>query len=378
MGRTLVSCVVVGLMLAGCGAFNVLDKKIDYRSATRTQPLEVPPDLSAPIYDDRFQIKGDAPGSATYSAYGRDREGLPRAGQSKLLPAVDKARIERSGTQRWLVVQGEPEPIWNTVREFWIELGFVIANEQPQLGLLETAWAENRAKIPDDLIRRTIGWIFDFAYSTNERDKFRARIERGTEAGTTEIYISHRGMVEVASQTNSTGPASFVWQPRPADPELEAEMLRRLMIRIGLPAEKAQTVVAAATAVSPSSPERARLEKANDGITRLQVDDSFDRSWRRVGLALDRIGFTVVDRDRSQGLYYVRYADPDADPKKQEQSFFDKLAFWRSPESKQEQYRIAVTEAGSKSLVAVQSREGAAEKSATADRILNLLLAQLK
>jgi outer membrane protein assembly factor BamC len=375
------ACVMLfaAVLVAGCGTTSMLDNKIDYRSVNRAPSLDVPPDLTTPGYDERYQVKDGAPGSATFSAYDKERAGQPRLAQSGVLPAVDKARIERAGSQRWLVAQGAPEKVWSTVREFWLQTGFTMAIERPDLGIMETDWAENRAKIPAEGIRKLVGTILDFAYSTNERDKYRTRLERGTEPNTTEIYVSHRGMEEVGGSASLTSPG-FVWQPRPPDPELEAEMLRRLQLVLGAPAS---TQVAAAGPVAGVTlvSEKAKLDKAADGSSRLKVDDPFDRSWRRVGLALDRVGFTVVDRDRSNGLYFVRYADPDTGAiRKKEEGWLSKLAFWskEDPNANLEQYRIVVVDRGATSEVSVQDKNGAVDRTPAADRILSLLLAQLK
>ncbi|MFN3397986.1 MAG: outer membrane protein assembly factor BamC, partial [Sulfurimicrobium sp.] len=314
-------------------------------------------------------------GSATFSAYNSERAGQPQTGNGDLLPEQAKVKVERSGNQRWLLVNATPEQVWPVVKEFWQELGFIIKEENPESGIMETDWAEDRAKIPQDAIRSVLGKVVDGLYSTAERDKFRTRLERGAAAGTTEIYISHRGMYEVIQ--GGDGGNSTIWEPRPADPELEAEMLRRLMVRFGVEASRAKTQMANAATV----PDRARLSRSADGVQMLTVLDPFDRAWRRVGLALDRVGFTVVDRDRSKGVYFVRYVDPDADGKKTEKSWFSKLAFWRSDESKkmrQEQYRVLVKESGDVCQVEVQDKDGKGTSSDTADKILKLLHEQLK
>ncbi len=219
-----------------------------------------------------------------------------------MLPAGENVRIERSGTQRWIVARGDPAQLWVTVKDFWQENGFVIAQENPTAGTMETDWAEDRAKIPQDGVRSILGKFMDGMYSTPERDKFRTRLELGSDPGTTDIFISHRGMYEIFVEE---GKERTVWQPRPADPNLEAEMLRRLMVKLGVQETKAKTEVAAAP-----QEERAKLVRGADGISQLELDDDVDRAWRRVGLALDRVGFTVEDRDRSQGVYFVRYVDP--------------------------------------------------------------------
>ena len=365
--------------LAGCGG-NILpeSKKIEYKSAGKLPPLEIPPDLTQQSRDERYVVPdvSASKGSATFSAYSSERSGQARTTTAQdLLPQVDKMRIERSGTQRWLVVAGSPDKLWPNVKEFWQELGFLVNVEVPEAGILETDWAENRAKLPQDIIRGTLGKVFDSLYSTAERDKFRTRLEKGAEAGTVEIYISHRGMYEI--YTNE-GKSETRWQPRPADPELEAEMLRRLMVRLGVDESRAKTMVAAG-----QQQERAKLSRATDGVGALTLEEAFDRAWRRVGLALDRVGFTVEDRDRSQGLYFVRYVDPDIDGRKKEEDkgILSKLMFWKgsaSDKPNQAQYRIHLKAAGESTSVQVLTREGGVDKSDTSKRILGLLHEQLK
>ena len=362
-----IATVALALALSGCESTN-LTKRIDYKSTTTGPALELPPDLTTPRYDDRFSVS-TASGLAAQQAGGKTRE-------AEFLATAPNARVARAGNERWLVVKASPEQAWDVSRRFWADTGFVLAVEQPALGLMETDWAENRADIPADALRRTLGQFADIFYTTYKRDKFRTRIERGAEAGTVEIYIAHRGMEQVpTAKIDNSSPAAFAWALMPPSPDLEAEMLTRLMIRFGTTEPQAIAAVAQAAA----QPDRARVEKGADGVPKLVIDESFDRAWRRVGLALDRSGFTVVDRDRSTGVYYVRYADPDAEIGKKDQGWLAKLAFWRKDEvEKPEQYRIAVVEAAPRSHVTVQDTKGAPDKSLTSDRILGLLKDQLK
>jgi uncharacterized lipoprotein len=254
------------LLLAGCTGSLLEPKRIEYKSASGSSvpPLEVPPDLTSPTRDDRYAVPDTAgKGTATFSAYAAERSPQARAQQkSEVLPEVDQARIERSGTQRWLVATGSPDKLWGTVKEFWQETGFLIKLELPDAGVMETDWAENRAKIPQDFIRNVLGKVIDSVYSTAERDKFRTRLEPGTTPGTTDIFISHRGMYEIFV---SEGKDQTKWQPRPADPELEAEMLRRLMIRLGSEEKRATAAIQAA---QEKPLERARLSRGADGAGR--------------------------------------------------------------------------------------------------------------
>jgi outer membrane protein assembly factor BamC len=366
--------------LPGCSLFGT--KSSDYRAqGGRIQPLEVPPDLTQPTLDDRFTIPDGK--STTYSAYNKDRSATgASAGASVGALKLDNARIERAGGQRWLVVKAEPARVWPVVRDFWNEAGFVLKRETADSGIMETDWREDRTRIPQDFVRNAVGRVLDGLWSTGERDKYRTRIEAGSEPGTTDIFISHRGLEEVSTGADKTVTA---WQPRANNGELESEMLGRLMTKFGIPAETAKAVVAAAPAGgaantasgTPTAP-RAAYDKVAGG--NLTVNEAFDRAWRRVGLALDRSGFTVEDRDRSKGLFFVRYIDPEADGKASgKKGFLDSLAFWRKDDpADRPLYRIFVAEKSGTSEVQVQGADGKTENSATAKRILSLLLEQLK
>jgi outer membrane protein assembly factor BamC len=372
------ACAAV-VLLAACSAVPKLDSdSVDYKSASRNKlpDLRVPPDLTRPTADDRYAIPdSNAKGGALLSDYDKERRAAPDSAKTTVLPSQPNARVERSGNQRWLVVEGEPDAVWNVAKEFWQDSGFIIATEYPDAGVMETDWAENRAKIDDGFIRGLLGKVLDSISSTAERDKFRTRLERSTTPGFTEIYISHRGMEEVYI---NEARSETRWQPRPPDPDLEAEMLRRMMARFGVQQERAKVDVAKATAQAPT---RATLLKTKDGGGMLSVNDQFDRAWRRIGLALDRVGFTVEDRDRSKGVYFVRYVDPDADNKTaQSKGFLAKLNPFNKTEKKPstEQFRIQVRDADNVSEVSVLNKDGGAEKSDTASRILALLYEQLK
>ena len=373
---------LVAATAAGCSGFG--SKSEEYKGAkSRTvQPLEVPPELTAPTIDDRYAIP-DPKAQTTYSAYSQRATAplIPGANANTVLPKIEGARLERVGDQRWLVVKAEPAAVWPVVREFWTDSGYGIARDEPNTGILETEWYEDKSKIPQDMVRRTVGKLVPNLWSTPRRDKFRTRLEKGAEAGTTEIFVSNRQVEEMWADANQD---RTIWQSRPADREAEAEMLQRLMVKFG--AHQAQAAAAKAMAVAAGGkagePVARNAALVSGGLT---VNDSFDRAWRRVGLALDRVGFTVEDRDRSKGLFFVRYIDPERDiaaqKPKENQGFFDKLKFWKPDPSKttQPQFRIHVADAGaSMSQVSVQDAQGAADKSSTSKKILSLLYDQLK
>ncbi|HEX8979295.1 MAG TPA: outer membrane protein assembly factor BamC [Parasulfuritortus sp.] len=381
--RKIATLTMLVVAMSGCSIMQ--SKKIDYKSAGNSlPPLEAPPDLVLPASDNHYALPGAANGgSASYSAYSQERAAQPAAAaNSAVLPKVDKAYIERDGNERWLVVDVPPSEVWPVVKDFWQSLGFIINVERPEAGIMETDWAENRARIPQDPIRNIIGKVLDSVYSTDERDKFRTRLEPTPDGKGTEIYISHRGMYEVyegtvgsgGKITGDQGTGQTIWEPRPPDPGLEAEMLRRLMVRFGVEESKAKAMLAEKAA------PQADLIKTANGAPGVSMPEAFDRAWRRVGLALDRVGFLVEDRDRASGVYYVRYADPDAQTDKEKEGFLSKLAFWRSKDDKVKaiKYRVTVTGKGDNSEVGVYMDNGSPAANETGNRIAKLLYEQLK
>ncbi|MGK2901177.1 MAG: outer membrane protein assembly factor BamC, partial [Burkholderiaceae bacterium] len=268
------------LTLGACSSLDGLmsGDKIDYRtnSSARTTGLEVPPDLTQLTRDSRYQQTGGAVSAAAYQAATPAAATVGVVAAATVAPqAAGDVRIERLGNQRWLRTGLTPEQLWPQLQAFWKERGFVLVKDDAAAGVMETDWAENRAKLPQDIIRSTIGKVFDNLYSTGEYDKFRTRVERS--ASGTEVYLTHRGMVE--TYTSNTHDQT-VWQPRPADPQLEGEFLSRLMLKLGATEELAKTAVA--TPVAGVAPARARIRAGQPPAT-LQVDDGFDRAWRRVG-----------------------------------------------------------------------------------------------
>lgn len=362
------------LALSACSLDSVLpEKRIDYKKARTGNSLEVPPDLTQPGRDDTMAVPDISPsGTATYSDYTGERAGTSPVAGSEVLPKQDNVRLEHDGDRFWLVVQGDPAQVWPQVREFWLENGFLLRLDNPSIGIMETNWAENRADIPQGPIRSAISKVFDSFYSAATRDKFRVRLEKGQQPGTTEIYLTHTGVEEVV-QGEYPQTENSVWKPRPRDPELEAEMLKRLMVHLGIQKDRAQRVVAQRK--EPNKLQAQLVDTGADGRA-LVLDEPFSRAWRYTGLALDRVGFTVQDRDREQGLYYVHYEDPTQGT--EDKGFLSKLAFWRDDKKPETTYQVAVQADGDRSRVQVRSKEGQPLDSDTAKRILNLLYEELK
>ncbi len=415
--RRLAFTLLATLCLTACDSIPFMDNTPDYKGAGRGRPLEVPPDLTSASTSDTYSL----PGGATYSAYSQGQTAQPE--EEKLLASPDNVKLERAGSQRWLVVQAAPEKVWPIVREFWTDLGFAVRIEDIQTGVMETEWLDPTELTKDDngnYLGKFQGWL-DKVSALNNRLKFRTRIDRGTEDSTTEIYMSHRslsstpddgkvrvhtayGVIDTGYKKEELDNKGKTDEAKAAAEDLDAELLRRLTIKLGISEQQSRSIVA-----SPSQDKHAILGKDKSGNATLTVNDQFDRAWRRVGLALDRIGFLVEDKDRSRGMFYVKYAqvtvddspgqkkglldklkfwgDDDQDkkaeaaPKKEDKGLVDKLKFWEADKSKPDadnKYGIKVEYGENNSLVTVTDKNGQVDHSPTANHILNMLYEQLK
>lgn len=410
----LTALLVLTTLVAACDSIPFIDTKSDYKGAGRAKPLEVPPDLTGVKTSDAYNVPG---GSTSYSAYNQGQEGQ-EVGVEAVLPNSKGVRLEKAGAQRWLVVDAPAEKIWPVVRDFWIDQGFAVRVENAETGVMETEWIEADAIKAKDK-KRNIGEKFDKwldgLSGLADRRKFRTRLERGEQEGSTEIYMTHRTVSSAPDDGKNKiqtqlGEIETGYRADPAkktaeenDGDIDAELLRRLMVKLGVEESRAQEIVA-----NPVAEKRAAVVKDADSSVTLNLNDPFDRGWRRVGLALDRIGFVVEDKDRSSGTFFVRYSDVDIDagPKKKkglldtlafwkddeevenkskpkdDKTIIDKLQFWKGDDAKTDpskQYRIKVieTESGGTQVNVVDS-ENKRNRSTTANRIISLLYDQLK
>ena len=365
-----ISLLAVGL--SACSSFSSMtaSDKVDYKKQgeVRGPNLALPPDLITAQADRRYIVQD---GTATMSEYS---QAVKKSSQMRtnVLTGIPGMKIERDGDKRWLVVDKSAATLYPQIKDFWQENGFLLLIDSPSTGIMETDWAENRTKIPQDIIRRTLGKVLDSLYDSGERDKFRTRLEV-QKPEVTEIYISHKGAIEVPlKDTNTT--ISTSWTIRPSDPELEAIFLTRLMERLGMTQEQAKAQIAGATVVSKTP--RAKL--IEDGpATRIEMSQSFDRAWRDVGLALDRSNFTVDDRDRSKGIYFVRYVNPKelGDSRGWFGRNFGKS---NDADKKAKVYRVVVQARGENQIVVlVQDADGKPENTSTGNQLLTTLDRQL-
>ena len=351
------------LTLAGCSSMSLESKRVDYKAAAVKVPsLEVPPDLTVPVAEDHYTIPDGGAAVANYSDFAKGSvSSSSRA--SSVLPVSGSVRLERNGAQRWLVVNDKAENVWPVIKAFWQENGFVIKTDNPQAGIIETDWAENRAKIPKTGLRSILGKVLDGMYDSGEKDMYRVRLERSKDGNSTEIYLTQYGKEEVLNADKSTSK----WQSRPNDPELEATMLQMLMTKLGgaeIQAQAKEQVEANPAQVAVIAP---RLQTLANGSKIILLSEPFDRSWRTIGLALEHEGFVLEDKDRANGVYFLRVEEVT-----KEKGWLDKMAFWHKEEKKTPmRYQVTVHESNAGCEVAANNGNG--ESNPNSQRIIDAL-----
>jgi outer membrane protein assembly factor BamC len=343
-------------LLSACST-NFSGESIDYKSQgeKKIPNLAIPPDLATVNADKRYSV---ADGTATLSQYNSvNTQKKLESSTNKVTPDQLGIKVERDGQRRWLVVSKPVADLYPKVKSFWEDTGFLIVTDTPVTGIMETDWAENRANLPHDMIRRFLGKNLDSIYETSLRDKFRTRLEK-TQSNTTEIYVSHRGAEEkLMSMSGNSVTDTSVWVTRPNDPELEAEMLARMMVYLGSDYTSAKAAVAANGKVA--TPRTSRVTDEGD-VAILTINQAFDRAWREVGLALDRSNFTVEDRDRTKGIYYVRYVNSvNTDPQKSKGWFSNLFSSSKEDQFKKaKRYEVEVKSTGNVTRVRALDENG--------------------
>ena len=361
-------------LLAACSPFAGGTSGIDYKSAERGNALEIPPDLTRLDTSTRYNVPGDA-SAATFEAQRAVTDKQVGTVQNVATDQIGDVQIKREGNQRWLVVPRKPAQLWNPLKTFWENNGFVLTTDDPRLGVMETDWAENRANIPMDPVRRLLGKAIDSLYSTGELDRYRTRVESNA-AGGTNIFITHRGMEEVLTGREKE---TSTWRSRPNSPELENEMLRRLMVSLGVPQAQADAVVRQQGAAAKTASQQARATVQHDTAAgTLLLQDGTEQAWRRLGLALDRTGYTVESSNPQSGSYLVRYVQPSAERESNPGILTRLFGKSKKDTPKPVRYQVQVQPQAQGSLVRVLNEGGQPVSQAESAPILRVLAEDLR
>lgn len=362
-------------VIAGCGSSDKKDrpKTEYYGSVMRSGGLEIPPDLTQTDPDQNITLPAGADSSNGQASSGQQGGVLSNR---RVLAEPSNVTLMRDEDQRWLIVSAEPDIIWPELVEYWTKDGIELVINSPESGVIETEWLINYADFTSSFGKVFRG-ILNKVTESGRRDKYRISIDYGVEPGTTEVYVAHRGMEEIALGPTRTQIPDYKWVKRPSDPSLELAIMRQIMVYLGVDEDEADSM---AEQDLPEEVDKARLLIDDVDEPVLVLDDTFPRAWQRVGLALDRSGYIVVGRNRQQGGYLIELANPDLIEEKKD-GFFSRL-FKRDKQDVEEilykaQVRL-VPQKDDKTLIAIATEEGLHDSSETAISLLQQLYDQLK
>ena len=355
MSRTALVCVLMAVVLSGCSKLmpkldQVLpDSRKDYKKAETLPDLEVPPDLSSEAIKDRMAIP-DGGKTAKYSTYQERRAERQKVVEVEKSPGAAAVRVQEN--EHVLSIVGAPAQVWPKLRDFWASQGYKLELDDVDLGVIETGWSEDQAKL--------------------SRHKFKLFAEAGGEKGTTVLYLSHEGQ-ELAPKGEQ-----LEWQHKPRDVAAEGKMVDNLQTYLaaqgtavvgttasagaapGATAASGDTnaappLKAAATetgaTVAPAGEHHAEIVTVGGGKTYLSVAEEFPLAWKTTGAALEQVGVQVKDSDKGRGVYIVKVEATDG-----ETGALSKLKFWRRDGAKELQ--VSLTGVGAKTEVVVLDRDG--------------------
>ena len=292
--------------------------------STRTTGLEVPPDLTQLAKDTRYQPSTSgvisastfqtapalrpalrprlppACGAPAAPARGRRRRGRDDADDRA--DAVGSFKIERLGNDRWLSTTLTPEQVYPAGAHL-----LEGQRLQPRPGPSGSRRARDRlGREPRQAAAATSSAHRSASCSRTAYSDQRARqVPHPGRAHARPAATSTSPIAAWKRSTSASARSRTVWQPRPADPSARGRVPVPPDGRSSAPRTRKprRSPPPRPTAPPRGARRRARARARPTGRRRrpCRLDDGFDRAWRRVGLALDRSGFTVEDRDRGPG-----------------------------------------------------------------------------
>ena len=282
--------VLLASLLTSCGGS--LDRR--YLDATLTERLELPPDLVDTREESNFELPSTISG-----------DGEIGRGQIPVVAKVESLKLESSGDMYWLSVEQPVTDLYQMVKNFWAEQGYRLVVDEPVIGVMQTEWVYKE----EGADQRSENWflqLFDEAELSASQDQFRTRIERGP-GGDNRIYIAHRGTEyqyvfdarDTGRNTGTSAPTDNQWRFRQPEPELEIEMLSRLMLHLGLRQAEVDEQVASLKLYSPQAFMHLNSEENSPYLI---IKSPYQIAWNRILHQLDRLNFEIAKKEYKSGL----------------------------------------------------------------------------
>ncbi len=306
---------LASLSLTGCFSFgekeeekvaSLGERDIKYYSNKTVTSLEIPPDLTKPSSQNAFKLDNYVSNIQEDTVSFSDKDNAIKEASS-ILRTSSNVEVKRSGERRWLLVDKNPEAVWNLSKSFFKSHGFAIKKTNKKIGLMETDFLENHPEIPDrslGIVRSMLKKAIAARYALPIVDKYRIRIEPNESGEKTVVYLSLTSMEEVLTKAGKDD-ENTIWQSRPKDQVLETEMLYRLMTFLGSDHAVAREKILAAKEDKKLTVD---VAKGIGGYAKLAFSLSQYDTWDNMGWALDQLNIDVEDKDVKEGSFYINVA----------------------------------------------------------------------
>lgn len=365
--------------LTACSGGSILDnlpnRAPDYRQSSVNRTIEVPPDLTSGATSNNMAVDNFTPASVTsYNDFQNAQVQRNNRGYIQVLPQLyGVSVIENSGHLPYISTQADATTAWQIVKKYWMDNGVRLAIDNPNIGIMETDWLQNKADTPKTGISGLLNSLLGFVNDNDQRDRYRMRFSRNAAGGTdiALIYSKSELTAQYDTPSGTKDPAGFKWQESDnKNPELQLEMTRRIALYLSEQLKQRTGTQQSnnTTNHQTASHSYAMVTTLSNGQPALVINGNYAQNWRTLGIALDRASFTIEAQDYNSGSYKVRYT-PQSD--NQSQSFFGKL--WGSndqPNTHRPQYLIRLADQGSQSIAVVQNLDGTNANAAQARALL--------
>jgi outer membrane protein assembly factor BamC len=245
-----------------------------------------------------------------------DNQDVPKPRQIFSSSGNSSVQLRRLGELMWIYVETLPSTSWPISKSFWDTSSYEVIQSNPITGVIDIAF--------------------------DETTYLKMKIEHGIKEASTEIFLAQ---INIESDEITS------------NPELIQAELSNLVNYFAESVDQFSGTSLAAQNLNEIKKAKTFLV---DGQTVIELDLNFDRAWSSVSKAMDASNIDTNDKDRSNGIFYVSYAEEDDD------GIFSFFNIGASSKTKKvnfndAQFEVKITEKNNKTYVRAYSKDGKIE-----------------
>ena len=282
--------------------------KDDFLKENVEEDIYLPENLELTFIENHYPVN-DAGESIVNSGVPKPRQIFATSGNSSV-------QLRRLGELMWIYVETLPSTSWPITKSYWNTSSFETLNADPLTGEIEINF--------------------------DETSVLRMKIEHGIKEASTEIFLA---------QINKSSNEII------SNPDLIQSELSNLVNYFAESVDQFSGTSLAAQNLNDIKKAKIFVE---DGQTVIELDLNFDRAWSSVSKAMNASEIFTNDKNRSNGIFYVSYAEEEDD------GIFSFFNISGSSKTKKvnfndAQFEVKITEKNNKTYVRAYSKDGKIE-----------------